>query len=132
MSLVLYQPPFALYCWKALIALYERAVGIYAELINVNAYHQPAVNKAAATPILELQSDAAAEVARARRPVTAENVAERIGRPQAAETVCKLLERMAREPRRRIGALPAAGGNPRERRFYPIRPGQNTGEVTDG
>lgn len=25
----------------ALIALYERAVGIYASLINVNAYHQP-------------------------------------------------------------------------------------------
>ena len=25
----------------ALIALYERAVGIYALLININAYHQP-------------------------------------------------------------------------------------------
>ena len=25
----------------ALIALYERAVGIYAALININAYHQP-------------------------------------------------------------------------------------------
>lgn len=25
----------------ALIALYERAVGIYASLVNVNAYHQP-------------------------------------------------------------------------------------------
>lgn len=27
----------------ALIALYERAVGIYASLINVNAYHQPGI-----------------------------------------------------------------------------------------
>ncbi|XP_040367488.1 glucose-6-phosphate isomerase 1, chloroplastic [Rosa chinensis] len=27
----------------ALIALYERAVGIYASLVNINAYHQPAV-----------------------------------------------------------------------------------------
>lgn len=25
----------------AMIALYERAVGIYAALININAYHQP-------------------------------------------------------------------------------------------
>lgn len=27
----------------ALIALYERAVGIYASLININAYHQPGI-----------------------------------------------------------------------------------------
>ena len=35
----------------ALIALYERAVGLYAELVNVNAYHQPGVEagKKAAT-----------------------------------------------------------------------------------
>ena len=25
----------------ALVALYERAVGIYASLVNINAYHQP-------------------------------------------------------------------------------------------
>lgn len=25
----------------ALIALYERAVGLYASLVNINAYHQP-------------------------------------------------------------------------------------------
>ena len=28
----------------ALIALYERAVGIYASLVNINAYHQPGKN----------------------------------------------------------------------------------------
>ena len=28
----------------ALIALYERAVGIYASLTNINAYHQPGKN----------------------------------------------------------------------------------------
>lgn len=27
----------------ALVALYERAVGIYASLININAYHQPGI-----------------------------------------------------------------------------------------
>ncbi len=40
----------------ALIALYERAVGLYAELINVNAYHQPGVElgKRAAAATLRL------------------------------------------------------------------------------
>jgi len=42
----------------ALIALYERAVGFYASLIKINAYHQPGVEagKKAATRILQLQS----------------------------------------------------------------------------
>lgn len=41
----------------ALIALYERAVGFYATLVNINAYHQPGVEagKKAATRLLELQ-----------------------------------------------------------------------------
>lgn len=43
----------------ALIALYERAVGYYATLINVNAYHQPGVEagKVAAEHILDLQKE---------------------------------------------------------------------------
>ena len=41
----------------SLIALYERAVGFYGSLVNINAYHQPGVEagKKAATRILELQ-----------------------------------------------------------------------------
>ena len=40
----------------AIIALYERAVGLYAELVNVNAYHQPGVEsgKRAAADTLAL------------------------------------------------------------------------------
>lgn len=40
-----------------LIALYERAVGFYASLVNINAYHQPGVEagKKAATKVLQLQ-----------------------------------------------------------------------------
>ena len=43
----------------ALIALYERAVGFYASLVNINAYHQPGVEagKKAATRLLQLQDD---------------------------------------------------------------------------
>ncbi len=34
MNIVLYQHPFALYCWKALIALYERDLPFTAELVE--------------------------------------------------------------------------------------------------
>ena len=42
----------------ALIALFERAVGLYGEIININAYHQPGVEagKIAAADIILLQS----------------------------------------------------------------------------
>ncbi len=47
--------PFSL---GALIALFERAVGFYGELVNINAYHQPGVEagKKAATSIIDLQA----------------------------------------------------------------------------
>src|SRR5882724_6889861 len=43
----------------ALIALYERAVGFYGTLVNINAYHQPGVEagKKAATRLLQPQDD---------------------------------------------------------------------------
>jgi len=41
----------------AIVALYERAVGLYASLYDINAYHQPGVEagKKAASQMLELQ-----------------------------------------------------------------------------
>ena len=41
----------------ALIALFERAVGLYGELVDINAYHQPGVEagKKAAAALLDLQ-----------------------------------------------------------------------------
>ena len=41
----------------ALIALYERAVGLYASLLNINAYHQPGVEagKKMASAVVDLQ-----------------------------------------------------------------------------
>ncbi|AAP99990.1 MULTISPECIES: glucose-6-phosphate isomerase [Prochlorococcus] len=50
---------FNSYTLGSLIALFERAVGIYAELIDINAYHQPGVEagKKAASNILKLQSE---------------------------------------------------------------------------
>ncbi len=86
----------------ALIALFERAVGIYAELIDVNAYHQPSVAKDAARPVVELQRAITAFVAQLDEPQTADAIAEGIGRPEEVETVFKLLDRLARDGRRGI------------------------------
>jgi glucose-6-phosphate isomerase len=63
----------------ALIALYERAVGFYGSLVNVNAYHQPGVEagKKAATRLLQLQNDVRGKLARAPGK-TAEEIARAI------------------------------------------------------
>jgi glucose-6-phosphate isomerase len=57
-SITLTIPEVTAFHVGALIALYERAVGFYASLVNINAYHQPGVEagKKAATRILELQA----------------------------------------------------------------------------
>ncbi len=54
----------------ALIALFERAVGFYASLVNINAYHQPGVEagKKAAAAVLALQGQVVAKLSAAPRP----------------------------------------------------------------
>jgi glucose-6-phosphate isomerase len=63
----------------ALIALYERAVGFYASLVNINAYNQPGVEagKRAATELLQLQTKVRATLN--RNPRTADDVARLLG-----------------------------------------------------
>src|SRR6202022_2535696 len=58
-SIILGVPKVDAFSVGALIALYERAVGFYASLVNINAYHQPGVEagKKAATKLLQLQND---------------------------------------------------------------------------
>jgi glucose-6-phosphate isomerase len=102
----------------ALIALFERAVGIYAELVDVNAYDQPSVAKDAARPVVELQREVAAYVNRLEEPQTAEAIAAGIGRPDDAETVFKLLDRLARSDE---GLALVPGGSPFTGRFGPSR-----------
>jgi glucose-6-phosphate isomerase len=61
-----------------LVALYERAVGFYASLVNINAYHQPGVEagKKAATKILELQAKLTKSIRqKSGQPVTAADLA---------------------------------------------------------
>lgn len=57
----------------ALVALFERAVGIYAEVIDVNAYHQPGVEagKKAAQEVLDLQAKVGAALTQTGKTVAA-------------------------------------------------------------
>ncbi len=61
-----------------LIAIWERAVGIYAELININAYHQPAVEygKKCAGVLIELKNRAKDLLIKTQKPMTARELAD--------------------------------------------------------
>ena len=85
----------------ALIALYERAVGLYAFLINVNAYHQPGVEagKKAAASVLDLQRRVLAALEDASQPLELEVLAEKLGAKEQIETVYKILRHMAANQR---------------------------------
>ncbi len=79
-----------------LIALFERAVGLYASLININAYHQPGVEagKKAAATILDLKRRIQEHLDASAEPQTAEQIAERV-QADSPEAVYKLLRHLA-------------------------------------
>src|ERR1700686_3383943 len=84
-----------------LIALFERAVGLYGSLIGINAYHQPGVEagKKAAASILALQGKLFPEPrAKKGSSRTAEELAKAIGAEKEIETVFKVLEHLAANP----------------------------------
>jgi glucose-6-phosphate isomerase len=78
----------------ALVALFERAVGFYASLVGVNAYHQPGVEagKKAAATILALQGRVAAALG--PEPRGAEAIAAALGEADV-DAVQLLLEHLA-------------------------------------
>ncbi len=80
----------------ALIALYERAVGLYASLINVNAYHQPGVEagKKAAAVILDLQKRVVEVLQKDKTPLTLAEVAEKAGAADQIEAIYKILRHL--------------------------------------
>jgi glucose-6-phosphate isomerase len=88
-----------------LIALFERAVGLYAGLLGINAYHQPGVEagKRAAASILALQGKVLAALS--VTPQTAEQLAAAVGPAASAETVLLLMEHLTANGRARaVGA----------------------------
>jgi len=93
----------------ALIALYERAVGFYATLVNVNAYHQPGVEagKKAASAVLETQTAVVAALREQSTAVTPDELAGHIGNSDQVETVYHVLQHLAANKR---GVVRARGG----------------------
>ena len=79
----------------ALIALFERAVGLYASLIGINAYDQPGVEagKKAAATVLTLQKRVAGALG--VQPQTAEEIARSLGEVQETEMIFLILEHLA-------------------------------------
>nr|GMD99559.1 glucose-6-phosphate isomerase 1, chloroplastic [Ipomoea batatas] len=107
----------------ALVALYERAVGIYASLVNINAYHQPGVEagKKAAGEVLALQKRVLAVLNEASckepvEPLTLEEIADRCHALEDIEMIYKIIAHMAANDR----ALIAEGncGSPRSIKVF--------------
>ncbi len=111
-SITISLPEVTAYTVGALIALYERAVGFYATLVNVNAYHQPGVEagKKAATRIIDLQQRV---VKALTAPATAADIAA--GLNADAEDVYHILTHLAANG----GAVRKAGATPGEDTFGP-------------
>lgn len=102
----------------ALIALYERAVGFYAAMVGINAYHQPGVEagKKAAAVVIALQRrclDALRAAPGQAR--TAAEMAEAIRAPDEVETVFQVLEHLAENGR---GVVRVAGATPLSSRYH--------------
>jgi glucose-6-phosphate isomerase len=76
------------------IALFERSVGYYARLVNVNAYHQPGVEagKKAAETVINVQRKLLATLSHS--PLTVAELAAKLGADNS-ETIFKLCEHLA-------------------------------------
>jgi len=88
-----------------LIALFERAVGLYASLININAYHQPGVEagKKAAGKVIETQLKVLDFLS--QQPGTAfsvEEISKGIGAEDDVEHIFKICEYLSTDQKRII------------------------------
>ena len=95
-----------------LIALYERAVGLYASLVNINAYHQPGVEagKVAAQAVIDLQLKVLGHLRGLKgEGATVDAIAEAIGAPDEAETIFKICQHLVANGR---GVEKLAGDGP--------------------
>ncbi len=85
-----------------ILALFERAVGIYASLLNINAYHQPGVEagkRAAGDALGILRAATAALRSKPGQWSTAGQIAREIGLEGTEETVFKICLRLSRNGR---------------------------------
>ena len=102
----------------ALIALFERVVGLYGTLVNVNAYHQPGVEagKKAASTVIDLQLNILKHLSFVPSMALAPNqIAEAIGSPDEVETIFNICEHLAANPDRRVQKI--AGKSPFDAKY---------------
>ena len=80
----------------ALIALYERGVGIYASLVNINAYHQPGVEagKKAAAVVLEIQKQVVNTLKQTSTPLSLVELASKAQISDEIETVYQIVRHL--------------------------------------
>lgn len=81
-----------------LIALFERAVGLYATLVNINAYHQPGVEagKKAAANIIQLQNKILKLLAQpGKQALTVFEIAKGIDANEEVESILKICEHLS-------------------------------------
>ena len=88
------------YTIGVLIALFERTVGLYASMVNINAYHQPGVEagKKAAGTVIALQKSVVALLKKEQRSLTAEAISGLLEKPEEAEMVFAILRHLAANP----------------------------------
>lgn len=103
----------------ALIALFERAVGFYASLVNINAYDQPGVEsgKKGASMIIDMLAKTHDYLKNQKgKDFSVAEIAVGIGRPEAEEELFKVLEYLSVDTNRRINKK--KGCNYYETRYY--------------
>ena len=96
-----------------LIALFERAVGFYASLIDINVYNQPGVEagKKATSAVINLELEILQFLSKDKGAAyTVERISEGIHKPDEIETVFKICERLSANPFR--GVQKKTGKNP--------------------
>jgi len=99
--------PFAV---GMLIALFERAVGFYASLVNINAYHQPGVEagKKAAGNVIAVQRRILELLSKhPQQSFSVSEIAHKIQASDEIETVFKICEHLSLNSARNLTKLPA-------------------------
>ena len=97
-SITITIPEVTSFAIGVLIALFERSVGFYASLTNVNAYHQPGVQagKLAADEIINLKVKIINYIQSCSRlGQTPEEISKAIDCPDQVESVFKICDRLA-------------------------------------
>lgn len=105
-----------------LLSLFERTVSMYAFLVNINAYHQPAVElgKKSAGEIIALKNRVVDWLNRhPGRSFGVEELAGELGQAEETETVAQILQHLAVNPQ--WGILAEGDGHPLLNRYLVIK-----------